>query len=204
MNRLTGQKFLTLVFKTETMPNLIGLAVLTLLLVVLISSGIRIYNRLVMLNLNVDKAFANIDVLLKQRADELPELVKVVKKYIDYEETLLTKVTAMRTEFLNTKNQDKKIKAYNELSAALPKIIAISENYPALKASSSFVALQQRASEIEDHISDRRELFNDSINLYNIGINEFPALLMAKPLGYVDKLLLQISDAEKQYDGIQF
>ena len=86
----------------------------------------------------------------------------------------------------------------------LPTSWRVSENYPELKASDSFITLQKRVSEIEDHISDRRELYNDSVNLYNIGIQEFPALLMAKPLGYTEKTLLQISAAEKQYDGIQF
>ena len=186
------------------MQNIIGFIVLSLLVVFIITRVIRIYNRLVMINLNVDKAFANIDVLLKQRADELPELVKIVKKYIDYEENLLTDITKMRTTLLNANDSDKKVKTYNELSAAFSKIIAVSENYPDLKANNSFLALQQRVSEIEDHISDRRELFNESTNLYNIGINEFPALLMAKPLGYKEKTLLQISDTEKKYDGIQF
>ena len=186
------------------MKTMIGLIILILILVFLVTSGIRIYNRLIMLNLNVDKAFANIDVLLKQRADELPELVKIVKEYIGYENELITKVVTLRTEFINATEGDQKVKAYNELSSGFAKILAVSENYPDLKASGSFVALQERVSELENHIADRRELFNDSVNLYNIGIKEFPAVLMAGPIGYKAKALLQISESEKQYDGIQF
>lgn len=186
------------------MNPLFGLIVLALILIFIVSSIIRIYNRLIMVNQNVDKAFANIDVLLKQRADELPELVKVVKKYMAYEGDVLNRLTAMRTKVLNTTDKDEKVKTYNELTTAFANIMAVSENYPDLKASDSFITLQLRASEIEDHISDRREMYNDSVNLYNISIQEFPAVLMAKPLGYSEKTLLQISAAEKQYDGIQF
>jgi len=186
------------------MQNIIGFVILALIIVFIISSGIRIYNRLVMLNLNVNKNFANIDVLLKQRAEEIPELVKVVKKYMDYEEGLLTKITELRTKYLNATNNEGKIKAANELNKAFANILAVSENYPDLKANTTFLSLQGRVSELENHLADRRELYNDSVNLFNIGINEFPALLLAKPLGYGNKELLQISEKEKQYHGIQF
>lgn len=182
----------------------LGLIVIALVLLLLIASGIRIYNRLVMLDQNIEKAYANIDVLLKQRADEIPELVKIVKEYMKYEAGTLNKLTSMRTELLNTTDKNKKIEKHNEISSAFANILAVSENYPELKASGSFISLQGRVSQIEDHISDRRELFNDSINLFNIGIKEFPALLMAAPFGYTEKTLLIITDAEKQYDGIQF
>ena len=186
------------------MQNIIGFVILALIILFIITSGVRIYNRLVMLNLNVDKSFANIDVLLKQRADEIPELIKIVKKYMEYEEGLMTKVTELRTKFLNATNNDNKIKTANELNKAFANILAVSENYPDLKANTSFVSLQGRVSELENHLADRRELYNDSVNLYNIGINEFPALLLAKPLGYSNKELLQISEIEKQYHGVQF
>lgn len=186
------------------MNPLFSLIFIALLLVFIVASGIRIYNRLIMLDENIEKAFANIDVLLKQRADELPELVKVVKRYMAYEDDMLSRLTALRTKFTNVTDRDDKVKAYNELSGGFSKIIAVSENYPDLKASSSFVTLQERVSQVEDHIADRRELYNDSVNLYNIGIREFPAVLFAKILGYREKTLLQISEAEKQYDGIQF
>ncbi|WP_282057153.1 LemA family protein [Maribacter luteus] len=186
------------------MNNIILIIVLALILVYIVSSGVKIYNRLVMLNQNVDKNFANIDVLLKQRADEIPELVKIVTKYMEYEEGLLTKVTELRTRYLNASNNDNKVKAANEMDKAFAHILAVSENYPDVKANASFLSLQQRVSELEDHLADRRELYNDSVNLYNIGIKEFPTLLLAKPMGYGKKELLQISEKEKQYDGVQF
>lgn len=83
-------------------------------------------------------------------------------------------------------------------------IFAVSENYPELKANNNFVLLQQRVSGMEDVIADRREFYNESINMYNIGIAEFPPLILAKLLGYQEKQLLQISENEKKYDGVRF
>ncbi|WP_276166941.1 LemA family protein [Zobellia alginiliquefaciens] len=186
------------------MNNIILIIILALILVFIVTSSIKIYNRLVMLNHNVAKNFANIDVILKQRADEIPELVKIVKKYMEYEEDLITKVTSLRTQYLNASKNDDKVKATNELNNTLANIMAVSENYPDLKANTSFLSLQGRVSELENHLADRRELYNDSVNLYNIGVNEFPGLLLAKPMGYWNKELLQISEKEKQYHGVQF
>ena len=83
-------------------------------------------------------------------------------------------------------------------------MLAVAENYPDLKANTSFITLQNRVSELEDHIADRREFFNESVNMYNIGIKEFPNTLIAGPMGYKEKHLLAISEAEKKYDGVQF
>ena len=81
---------------------------------------------------------------------------------------------------------------------------AVSENYPELKAVESFRTLQLRVTDLEDMLSDRRELYNESVNMHNIGIHEMPALLFARPMGYTDKPLLHISEEEKKYDGIRF
>ncbi|MGO3183382.1 MAG: LemA family protein [Aequorivita sp.] len=186
------------------MELIIAIAILIIILVGLGSLISRIYNRLVMLKFNVDKAFANIDVLLKQRADEIPNLITTVKEYASYEKETLQKLTDLRTQFMNAQNPEDKVKKYNELQSAMSKIFAVAENYPELKANNSFLSLQQRVSELEDHISDRREFFNESVNMYNIGIKEFPNLLIAGPMGYHEKTLLQISEQEKKYDGVKF
>jgi len=112
------------------MSQLIGIIIVVLIIVAVVSLFIRLYNKLIMLKFNVDKSFANIDVLLK---------------------------------------------------------------------------LQERVSQLEDNIADRREFFNESVNMYNIGINEFPSLLLSKPImGYKEKLLLQITELEKSYSGVKF
>ena len=178
---------------------------LALVAFVLVGGGgllISIYNRLVMLRHGVDKAFANIDVLLKQRVDELPELVKVVKASVEYERETLMRLTALRTAFLNSTDREDKVALANQLDGALKSLFAVAENYPALRANRSFTQLQKRISELEDQIADRREFFNESVTLYNVGIAEFPNLILARLLHYTPCTLLQIHPDETRYAGI--
>ena len=179
------------------MGIIIAFVILGVIIVGIVSGGVAIYNRLVMLKYNVDKNFANIDVILKQRVDEIPNLIAVVKKTQGYEESLLNQLTELRTAFLSSRSTDEKVQLLNSF-------FAVSENYPELKAVESFRTLQLRVSDLEDMLSDRRELYNESVNMYNIGIHEMPALLFARPMGYTDKPLLHISEEEKKYDGIRF
>jgi LemA protein len=178
---------------------IIGLVVLGIL-----STIVSTYNRLIMLKNNIDKSFVNIDVLLKQRADEIPNLIKVVKESMKYEDGLLTKLTDMRIRFLNATHTNDKIELSNQMQNELKSILAISENYPDLKTNQNFQLLQNRVSQIEDAIADRREFYNESVNMYNIGIGEFPNFILAKIMLYTRRELLQISDQEKEYNGVAF
>lgn len=186
------------------MNTIIFYIVIGLLTLALLIQVVSIYNKLVMLKLNISKAFANIDVLLKQRADEIPNLIKIVKENMRYEEETLTKLTKLRTDFLSSTDSNKKVKFSNEINNILRSIFAVSENYPELKSNSNFLSLQQRTSEIENMIADRREFYNESVNMYNIGIAEFPALILANVMRYTKKELLQISPEEIAYNGIKF
>lgn len=186
------------------MNTLIGLVVLLLAIISIIAYGIRLYNRLVFLKFNTEKSFANIDVILKQRADEIPNIINVVKKHTSYEKNTLDKLTKLRTKYFDENNADKKVKLNNEISNLFGEILMISEAYPELKSIDAFLRLQTRVSELEGIIADRREFFNESINMYNIGINEFPNFILAKLLNYKNKSLLTITDTEKRYDGVTF
>lgn len=166
------------------MGIIIAFVILGVIIVGIVSGGVAIYNRLVMLKYNVDKNFANIDVILKQRVDEIPNLIAVVKKTQGYEESLLNQLTELRTAFLSSRSTDEKVQLANEVGKLLNSFFAVSENYPELKAVESFRTLQLRVSDLEDMLSDRRELYNESVNMYNIGIHEMPALLFARPMGY--------------------
>lgn len=163
---------------------------------------VSIYNRLVMLRHNVDKAFANIDVLLKQRVDELPELLKVVKASTAYEQQTLQQLTELRTAWLSATRREEKVALANEINGALKSLFAVAENYPQLQANQSFLQLQQRISELEAQIADRREFFNESVTLYNVGIDEFPSLILARLMHYQPHPLLQITAEETRYAGI--
>jgi LemA protein len=175
-----------------------------LLVIILFNFFIGTYNKLIMLKNNFEKAFRNIDVILMQRADEVPELVKVASKFMEHETDMLTNLTKLRTDFLNSKTVDEKIDNANEFSKSLKTLFSVSENYPTLSSNSNFLELQKRVSQMEDKIADRREFFNDSVNLYNIGIQEFPNFILAKLLGYKTQTLFDVSPEEKAYDGIQF
>lgn len=183
---------------------LILIVVFFLIIIGIISCFIRIYNQLVMMRNNVDKTFSNIDVLLKQRADEIPNLVKVLKESMNYERSVLEELTTLRTNYLSSNNMNEKINLNNDIDKTIKSIFAISENYPTLKSNNDFILLQKRVSELENMITDRRELYNDSITIYNIGINEFPSVILAKIVGYHKLNLLEISEEEKTYHGIQF
>lgn len=186
------------------MEFIIASICLIIIIVSLISGGINVYNRLIMLKYNVDKSFANIDIILKQRADEIPNLIAIIKETKKYEESLLNQLTALRTAYLSGQNLEQKIKAANETEKLLHSIFAVSENYPELKTIESFQSLQLRVSNLEDMISDRREFYNESVNMYNIGIHEFPSLFFAYLMRFSDKPFLNISEKEIKYDNVTF
>lgn len=186
------------------MYTIIAVILVALVVVGSGSAVISAYNRLVFVKNNVGKAFANIDILLKQRADEIPELVKVLKESMRFEESTLSNLTKLRTQYLNAQSSDEKIEAANGMEKQLKTIIATAENYPELKTTANFGLLQTRVSQIEDAIADRREYYNESVNLYNIGIEQFPDIILAKMMGYAEKPMLRVTEQEKNYNGITF
>jgi LemA protein len=161
----------------------------------LIAYVIGLYNRLVLLTNNVAKAYANIDVLLMQRADEVPNLVAIVKGSQEHEQAVLKELAAIRSQFISTKNSDQRIKLSNQFNSLWAKTIAVVENYPELQAGKAFLQLQKRITQLEDHIADRREFFNESVTLYNDGIRQFPAVMMALLTGFREKTYLQKNDS---------
>jgi len=156
-----------------------------------------IYNGLVALRNDMDKAWANIDVLLKQRHDELPRLVDVCKGYMQYERETLQTLTEARARYSAAVTVDQKTLASGSLSNSVQKLFLVAENYPDLKANVSFLQLQKRISELESQIADRREFYNDSINLFNTRIQEMPDSLLAGVMGLKQRAMFQVSASEK-------
>jgi len=140
---------------------------------------ITIYNRFVRLRRETERAWANIDVLLKQRHDEIPNLVGVCKGYMKHEQGLLVQLTKYRSGYLNASNQHEKVAANQLTMSALHGLMAVVENYPNLQADEHFLKLQGRLSEVEDMIADRRELYNSSVTIYNIRREQFPYNIIA-------------------------
>ncbi len=162
--------------------------------------GISLYNHLVDLKHAVAKAWANIDVLLKQRHDELPKLVEVCKQYKEFEQATLQKVIEARSQ-VQAARERQDIGALGQaegmLRMGLGNIFAVAEAYPELKANEHFMQLQTRITGLENGIADRRELYNESVNIYNVGIEQFPAVLIANMFQYEPKPLLEFAASEK-------
>ncbi len=164
-----------------------------------------VYNSLVRLRKDIDRTWANIDVILKQRNDELTKLLNTVKGYMKYEKDLLNQLTKLRTDFLKAKSIPDKARVSNQLTAALRTLFAVAENYPNLKANESFLQLQSRISGLENELADRRELYNNSVTEFNIRINQIPDKFVAGMLGYnTPQQLFKVSEAEKADIKIKF
>jgi LemA protein len=158
------------------------LAVLVVLLL-LVLYAVLIYNGLQRLRNDVRKAWSNIDVLLQQRASEVPNLVATVRGYTQHEEKVLAEVAQARAALLQASGVRAKGEASAQLTASLRSLFAVAEGYPQLQASANYLALQQRLSALEDSIADRREFYNDSVAAYNTRIASFPDMLVARRAG---------------------
>lgn len=168
--------------------------------VLVVLYAIGIYNRLVGLRHSADKAWANIDVLLKQRHDELPKLVEVCKRYQQFEQTTLQQVIAARDQVHNAResqNMSALGTAETGLRGGLGRLFAVAEAYPELRADQNYLQLQSRISQLENAIADRREFYNEAVNLLNVGLDQFPGNLIAQRFRFQPRALLQFSTEEK-------
>ena len=143
-------------------------------------------------------AWANIDVLLKQRHDEIPNLVACVKGYMDHERQTLEAVTQARAASVNASSIPQKAQADVLLTGALRSFFVVAEGYPQLKADQNFLALQNRISELEERIADRREFFNDDVNSYNTRIAQIPDAFLARLMKLQPRPMFQVNDQDRQ------
>jgi LemA protein len=180
------------------MYGMITIGILLLFGVIgLIAYLVGTYNTFVRLFNNIDKSWSNTDVILKQRHDELPKLVDVCNSYMAHERETLEAVTKARAVYGESMTVDEKARAENQLTSALGSLFAVAEQYPDLKANQEFLHVQQRISVLESTIADRREFYNDSVNLYNIRIEQIPANWVARQSGYRARPLLEVPQAER-------
>jgi LemA protein len=180
---------------------MIGLVVLT---VIAVGYLIGIYNQLVQIKVNVDKSWANIEVLEKQRYDEIPKLVKVCEGYMQYERGTLEKVIEARSRFLQAKGPADMAQAGAEMGGALKSLFALAEAYPDLKANQNFTQLQQRVSALENEIADRREFYNESVTINNARIQQVPYVFLAGTLSMTQREMYKVAAAEKASPEIKF
>lgn len=173
--------------------------VIVVLLVLGAVYAVGLYNGLVALKNGVSKAWANIDVLLKQRHDEIPKLVEACKAYMKHERETLDGVIRARAAVASAADAHDIAalgQAEGALRQGLSRLFAIAEAYPDLKATEQFSHLQARISGLENAIADRREFYNESVNLNNTGVEEFPAVLVANLFGFRRQVLLRFAADE--------
>jgi len=174
------------------------LAVFIITVIAIILYSVGVYNKLVAFKNNIDRSFSNIDVLLKQRHDELPKLIETCKGYMQYEQKTFQLITEARTAFMKAGSVGEKAQADNMISGALKSLFAVAENYPELKANNNFMQLQKRISELEEKIADRREFFNDDVNTYNIRIQQLPDVFIAHLMSLQRKDLFKVSEEDRR------
>jgi len=179
-----------------------GILVLAVIIILFI---IITYNGFIHLKNNVDKNWSNIDILLKQRYDEIPKLVEVCKGYMTHERETLERVIKARN-MLGSVAKDSKEFMENQsmLTNALKSLFAVAEQYPELKADSMFARLQSRITELEDSIADRREMYNEIVTIYNIKLQKFPDMVVGSIFNFSESFLWEINPAHREDVKISF
>jgi LemA protein len=165
---------------------------------------LSIYNGLVALRNNISRSWSNIDVLLKQRHDELPKLVSTCEGYMRHERGIFDKLSEARAALAEAKSVAERAGAEGMLNRALGAIFAVAEAYPDLKANQSFVLLQNRISDLENQIADRREFYNDTVTTYNTRIQQIPDRFVADMLTCVPAELFQVEAEDRRDVEIKF
>jgi len=171
--------------------------VVLVLVALLAGYVINVYNQLVRLRKRVDQSKQNIDVLLKQRQDELTKLIDAAQEMMEYEEELLTQLTEAREQAEQADTPQEQAEADVQVREAMAAFEARVEEYPELSAQENMQQFQERITDIESQIADRREFYNESTTRYNTRISQFPYLVFARQFGFDERELFEATEAEK-------
>ena len=184
--------------------EIVGTVVIGFLVVGVLGWALTLYNSLVALRNNIGRSWANIDVLLKQRHDELPKLVKTCEAYMRHERAVFDKLSEARGALQQARTMAERAGAESLLSHALGQVFAVAEAYPELKANQSFLQLQARISDLENQIADRREFYNDTVTTFNTRIQQLPDKFVADALSYRPAELFKVDEEDRRDVEIQF
>jgi len=177
---------------------LLGVAVLVTIYLV------SVYNQLVRYRVEVDNSWSQIDVQLKRRHDLIPNLVETVKGVMDFEKNTLTQVMQARATAMGTTNPADRVKAENDITSGLGRLMAVWENYPALKSNENAGQLQEELTSTENKIAYVRGHYNDVVANYNAITQQFPSNLVAGPFGFQGREFLKAAGAEKEAPQVKF
>jgi len=184
--------------------EILGTAVVLLGIVALAGVWFTIYNSLVALKNALARSWANIDVLLKQRHDELPKLVKTCEGYMQHERAIFDKLSEARGALMRAQTVAQRAEAENLLTRALGAIFAVAEAYPDLKANQNFLQLQTRITEVETQIADRREYYNDTVATFNTRLEQIPDKWVAAWLELTPAELFHAEPGDREDAVIKF
>jgi LemA protein len=167
------------------------------LLAVLVATAIQSYNALIALQAQLERAWANIDVILKQRYDEIAQLIQVIEQYAGFEAQVVRSLADARSRYGSARDVSEKIDAAQAMSVAMRGVAAIGEAYPELRTNQSFLQLQSRISALESAIADRREAYNETVANFNTRIEQFPTVFLARFLAYQRQRMFEVTEVER-------
>lgn len=181
-----------------------AIIILIALVILLVIWGVATYNRLVTERLKVHTQWSQIDVVLKQRFDLIPNLMETVKGYAAHEKEALQAVTDARSRYLSAADTQGQMKASAELSGAMSRLMAVAEAYPDLKANQNFLHLQQQLSGMEEKLANYRQFYNDMVLRYDRLLETVPTNLIAKLFHFEKEEFFKVEEAEKAKVTIRF
>ena len=174
------------------------------IVVLLIIYIIALYNSFVQLNNKVDEAFSTMDVYLKKRWDLIPNIVETVKGYAKHEKETIEKVISLRNSAYENMSDEEKIKANEQLTSGINKIMALAEAYPDLKANENFKDLSNQLTKVEEDIANSRKYYNGVVRIYNDKVKMFPSNIFAGLFGYKAKKMFETAAAERENIKVEF
>lgn len=181
-----------------------GWIILIAVLVIIILYVIIAYNGLVKLRNKVKTNWSQIDVVLKRRADLIPNLVETVKGYVGHENQTLKSVVEARNKYVTASSQEEQVASAGELTGALNRLMVLSESYPDLKANTNFIDLQKTLKETEDKIQYARQFYNDSVYQYSNKTESFPSIIIANMFGFKPFKLFEVEQQDKEVPKVSF
>lgn len=179
-------------------------AAVVLIVLGIVAYFISTYNKLIKERLKVDNQWSQIDIVLKQRNDVIPNLMNTVSGYASYEKELFQEITRARTRYSDAKSTDQSVQAASDVSRCIDRLFAIAENHPEIKANTNFVDLQKQISALEEKIADFRQFYNDTVMRYNRLILMFPSNIVARVTGFEERKFFIVDDTEKIVPEIKF
>ncbi|MCX6819330.1 MAG: LemA family protein [Candidatus Aenigmarchaeota archaeon] len=176
----------------------IYLGIIVIVILILLSWFVGTYNSLIAADQNVKKTWADVETQYQRRIDLIPNLVNSVKGYMTFEQNLLTKITDLRTQWMVTTATEERVKVANELESVLKTIIAVSENYPDLKADKTVTALMDELAGTENRVAVARINYNDAVRSYNNLVKFIPSNIVAGWMGMTEKTMFQATPGAEE------